>query len=178
MKKQTEKELSISALIKTESSRLPELCDKTFEAVKLGLDDYFDLKEGKDIDKDKLIERLALATHYAYEETEHWYKIALELEKQGQVNANIRGHNEFNAGVKQQRKRHSSNSSPFKHHEKLILKYFDEYQESLSSMNQKQTLPNVKAKIEEKTSLIVTTKALEGWRKNYLNSGGKTIFTK
>ena len=163
-------------IMTTTDSTLPEISDDTFNAVKVGLDNYFNFKKGENTNKDELIEQLALAAHYAYEEVEHWYKVTLKLEKQGKVNANIRGHNEHNKGIQTQKDKHGSNTSPFKEHEQSIIKSFDEYQTSLSLFDKKIKLTDVKTTIETKANKTIPQSTFDYWRKNYTNSKGKTIF--
>lgn len=176
MSKKTDKVPDIRSVVSTTPSTLPELDDLTFKTVKNALDLYFDLKEGKAVDKNSLIEKLALAAHYAYEEVEYWYDIALRLEKQGKVNANIREHNAIYKKEKNERagKAKGGGSTPFRKYEKIIQSELEEY--DLAARPRKITLETVRRNIKAKTGIEPTKDNIKDWRKYYINSGKKWIF--
>jgi hypothetical protein len=141
---------------------------------------YKEYQSGNTKDRDSLIQALGDSLIMAKESLGNAVLISHCIARLNHIDSESNTKNAkkegIEEGVKIQKRKHGSNTSPFKAHEQVILILFDEYQASLSSFN-KQTLITVKAKIETQTSLKVGDKNFERWRSNYKRTLGKTIFS-
>lgn len=141
---------------------------------------YDEYQSGTIKDNDLVIQTLLTGLKAATIEIDKYYESSLIIENRERSNADLnycsgtmKG---IDKGIKIQRKKHGSNTSPFKEHEKLIIKLFDEYQASLSSLDIKQKLSDVKVIIQKETGLGIEQKQFDYWRSNYRKNKGKTIF--